>query len=149
MKNRNPLLVILLPLVTFGIYMLYWFVKTKGEMNKLGASIPTAWLIIVPFVNIWWMWKYSEGADKVTNGQMSAVLAFVLLFLIGPIGAGIIQLEFNKLGVEAPVVADSAAAAAPEVSADAPEVPAGVETPASDDSQTPTTQPPAPKNLVQ
>ena len=51
MKNRNPIAVALLPLITFGIYSLYWQVKTKGEMNSLGADIPTAWLIVIPLVN--------------------------------------------------------------------------------------------------
>ena len=51
MKNRNPILVILLALITFGIYSLVWFVKTKNEMNTKGATIPTAWLIIIPLVN--------------------------------------------------------------------------------------------------
>ena len=62
----------------------------------MGATIPTAWLIIVPFVNIYWLWKYSEGVEKVTNGALTGVLAFVLQFLLGTIGAAILQNEFNK-----------------------------------------------------
>jgi len=42
MKNRNVIAVVLLPFVTFGIYGIYWFVKTKGELNQNGADIPTA-----------------------------------------------------------------------------------------------------------
>ncbi len=98
MKNRNPLAVFFLPFVTFGIYMLYWLVKTKGEMSSRGADIPTAWLVIVPLVNIWWFWKYSEGVEKTTSGKMSGVLAFILLWLLGSIGAAIIQDGFNKVG---------------------------------------------------
>lgn len=98
MKNRNPLAVFFLPFVTFGIYMLYWLVKTKGEMNGRGADIPTAWLVIVPLVNIWWLWKYSEGVEKTTSGKMSGVLAFILLWLLGSIGAAIVQNSFNEVG---------------------------------------------------
>ncbi len=97
MKQRSPIAVFLLPFITFGIYSLVWMVKTKGEMNTKGAEIPTAWLIIVPLVNIWWMWKYSEGVEKVTNAKMSGVLAFILLFLLGMIGQAIIQDSFNKI----------------------------------------------------
>ena len=97
MKQRSPIAVFFLTLLTFGIYGIVWQVKTKNEMNKLGAEIPTAWLIIVPFVSIYWLWKYSEGVEKVTNGSLSAVLAFVLQFLLGIIGASIIQNDFNKL----------------------------------------------------
>lgn len=98
MKNRNPFVVILLTMITFGIYGIVWEVKTKNEINRLGASIPTAWLIIVPIANIWWLWKYCEGVEKTTSGNTSGVLAFVLLFLLGAVGMAIIQYEFNKVG---------------------------------------------------
>lgn len=100
MKKRNPLAVFLLPFVTFGIYALYWLVVTKGELNGKGAKIPTAWLIIIPLVNIYWLWKYCEGVDQVTEGKMSGVLAFILLWLLGSIGSAIIQDSFNKVGGE-------------------------------------------------
>lgn len=124
MKKRNPIAVALLPFVTFGIYGLYWQVKTKGEMNSLGATIPTAWLIIIPFVNIWWLWKYSEGVEHVTGGKLNGVLSFILLWLLGCIGAAIVQDSFNNnLAVSGPV--DSPDNAAPVVPAEsaAPVVP--------------------------
>jgi hypothetical protein len=96
MQKRNPIAVAAFALLTFGIYGIYWEVKTKGEMNNLGAQIPTAWLIIVPFVNIWWMWKYCEGVDHVTNGKYSTVLSFLLLWLTGMIGMAILQDGFNN-----------------------------------------------------
>jgi hypothetical protein len=98
-KNRNPIAVALLTLVTLGIYGIYWFVKTKGEMNARGAEIPTAWLLIVPFVNIWWLWKYSEGVAKVTNDKLPVVLGFVLLLLLDLIGMAVIQHYFNHESV--------------------------------------------------
>ena len=98
MKNRNPFAVFFLPFITFGIYSLVWEVKTKNEMKVFGADIPTAWLLIIPIVNWYWVWKYSQGVEKVTGGQTSGILAFVLLFLLGTIGMAIIQSEFNKIG---------------------------------------------------
>lgn len=103
MRNRNPIAVLLLPLVTFGIYALYWEVSTKNEMNKLGADIPTAWLLIVPFVNWWWLWKYSQGVEKVTAGKLNGLLTFLLFIVIGSIGAAIVQSSFNE--VTGPVAA--------------------------------------------
>ena len=97
MKQRNPIAVFLLPFITLGIYSWYWLVKTKGEMNKLGESIPTAWIWLIPFVGvIWWLWKYSEGVERVTNEKLGGILSFVLLFLLGNIGNAIIQDTFNK-----------------------------------------------------
>ena len=101
MENRSPIGVIVLTLVTCGIYGIVWLVKTKGEMVALGAEIPTAWLLIVPFANLYWYWKYSQGVEKVTDGKMGGVIAFILLVLLGFIGAGIIQDSFNKIGTTA------------------------------------------------
>jgi hypothetical protein len=106
MRDRNIVVMVLLTLVTFGIYSIYWQVSTKIEMNKLGAKIPTAWLMIIPIVNIWWLYKYSEGVEQVTNNNLSTVMSFVLLFLVGFIGALIIQDAFNKSSSSSPAVAN-------------------------------------------
>ena len=97
MKHRGPIAVFFLAFFTLGIYGIVWQVKTKGEMNRLGAKIPTAWLIIVPFVSIWWLWKYSEGVELVTKKEMSTVIAFILLALLGVIGMASVQNEFNSI----------------------------------------------------
>lgn len=97
MRNRSLGKMILLYIVTFGIYSLYWSVSTKNEMNKLGANVPTAWLLIVPFVSIYWLWKYSEAVEQTTHSKISTPLAFVIEAFVGPIGDLVIQSEFNKL----------------------------------------------------
>ena len=106
MTKRNPIAVILLTLVTFGIYGIYWLVKTKGEMNARGAEIPTALLIIVPLVNFWWYWKYSQGVEKVTGNKLNGLLVFVGFVAVGFIMSAIVQDSFNN-------VADVAATMAP------------------------------------
>ncbi len=97
MQHRDPIMVILLSIITLGIYSLFWYVVTKNEMNTKGAQIPTAWLIIIPFVNIWWYWKFCEGVELVTNKGMGVAVAFLLLWLLGTIGEAIIQNELNKV----------------------------------------------------
>ena len=47
MKRRSPIAVLLLGVFTAGIYMLFWLVKTKGEMNSKGEKIPTAWIWLI------------------------------------------------------------------------------------------------------
>ena len=91
-------MVAVLSIVTLGIYAIVWFVKTKGEMNAKGAEIPTAWLLIIPFANIWWLWKYSQGVEKVTDNQLSTAVAFILLWILSIIGQAIVQDAFNKVG---------------------------------------------------
>jgi len=95
-NKRSVVAVIILSIVTLGIYALIWQVKTKNEFVRAGADIPTAWLIIVPIANIYWMWKWSGGVEHVTGGKMSQVIAFIVLWLLGLIGMAIIQAELNK-----------------------------------------------------
>lgn len=97
MKQRSPLAVFFLSLITLGIYAIVWEVKTKNELNSRGADIPTAWLIIIPFANLWWAWKYAEGVEKVTSGKISAVMTLILVVLLGIVGFAILQSEYNKL----------------------------------------------------
>lgn len=121
MQKRNPIAVVIFSLITLGIYSIYWMVKTKGEMNAKGAQIPTAWLIIVPFVNIWWLWKYSEGVDLVTNRQLTTVISFILLLVLDLIGLGIVQYYFNEQS--APTIPDAPLPPAPEETPTPPAAP--------------------------
>ena len=95
-KKRNCILVILLSIVTCGIYTLYWMISTKNEMVELGADIPTAWLIIIPIADIYFMWKYSQGVDNISNGAMSGVLVFILWIVFFPAAMFVTQTELNK-----------------------------------------------------
>ena len=97
MKKRQPLAVFFLPIITLGIYSLVWYVSTKEEMKARGAVIPTAWLLIIPIANIYWLWQYSVGVNKVTNGYSSTGGTFALLLFLGVIGMAITQSSFNKV----------------------------------------------------
>lgn len=80
MKQRSPVAVILLPFVTFGIYSIYWLVSTKIEMTKLGAKIPTAWLIFGGIGNI----RRVSIASLTAKSQMSWPLyCYFYLGLLG------------------------------------------------------------------
>ncbi len=104
MKNRNPLTVFLLTILTGGIYGWYWFIKTKDEMNQLGEKIPTAWIWLIPLIgNFWWLWKYAQGVEHVSKNELNMFLTLLALYLLGPIGMAIVQEAFNRTGV--PVVA--------------------------------------------
>jgi hypothetical protein len=97
MTRRSVISVLILSLVTFGIYSLFWLVATKEELKKQGAVIPTAWLLIIPIANLYWMWKYSEGVEHVSRGRLVAPISFILLFCTGVIAQLVLQAEFNKL----------------------------------------------------
>src|SRR5262245_49790393 len=96
-KHRSPVAIIILTIVTFGIYGLYWFVKTKGEINSLGAQIPTALLIIVPIANIYFVYKYSEGFATYVMKDKNTILWFLLYLVVAPVAMILVQIELNKL----------------------------------------------------
>ncbi len=96
-KKRNIVLVYLFIFITLGIYAIYWSVATKNEMNRLGASIPTPWLCIIPFVGIYWTYKYCEGFSTIVKKDNNTVLWFLLYLFVGIIMPGIIQSELNKI----------------------------------------------------
>ena len=97
MTKRSVLTVIILTFITCGLYLLYWFVKTKDEMVARGADVPTGWLLIIPIASIYWKWKWSQGVERVTHGRSSAAVTFVLVYLLNVIGMAIVQSMFNDL----------------------------------------------------
>ncbi len=88
MKKRNPFVVALLGLVTLGIYTIVWYVKTKGELVERGGEIPTAWLMIVPIANIYWLYQYFRAAEKVTAGRVKGLAFFMIIMILTAIDSG-------------------------------------------------------------
>ena len=64
LSRRSLIKVYVFGIITLGIYFIFWLIKTKNEMNSLGAEIPTAWLLIIPIANIYWLYRYAEGFSK-------------------------------------------------------------------------------------
>ena len=95
--KRDIVVVYLLTIITFGIYGIYWEVKTKEEINSLGADIPTAWLLIVPIANIYWLYKYAEGFSTKVKKDNNGILWFIVFWLITIIMPAVVQTELNKL----------------------------------------------------
>jgi hypothetical protein len=96
MKKRSIVAVLLLAMFTFGIYPLIWHVNTKSEMVSAGADIPTAWLLIVPIANLYWIWKWCGGIEHVSRGKMSAPVAFLVHLCLPVLGMAILQDTLNK-----------------------------------------------------
>lgn len=84
-------------IITLGIYAIYWAVSTKNDINSLGAKIPTAWLLIIPIANLYWMYKYCEGFSERVKKDDNAVLWFILSVFVGIIMPAIVQSELNSL----------------------------------------------------
>ena len=97
MTKRSAVAVVLLSIFTFGIYRIFWLGNTKDEMNARGADVPTFRICFIPFVALYWFYRYGKGVEHVTGGRQSAGVAFLMLWLLGPIGYAILQDEFNRV----------------------------------------------------
>ncbi|MFW6104735.1 MAG: DUF4234 domain-containing protein [Candidatus Bipolaricaulota bacterium] len=96
-QRRNIFLVYLFTLITFGIYGIYWWISTKNEINQLGASIPTGWLLVIPIANLYWIYRYCEGFAKYVKEDDNTILWFILYIFAGIIMPAIVQSELNKM----------------------------------------------------
>lgn len=96
-KRRGLFMIYFLTFITIGIYHLYWLVKTKEEINSMGADIPTGWLLIIPIANIWWIWRYSECFSKFIKKDNNEILWFILWMIMPIIIPAIVQSELNKI----------------------------------------------------
>ena len=82
MVKRNLFLVWLLTSLTQGLYTLFWYVKTKREMTNLGENIRPAWMLIIPVVNWYWLWNYSQAVSKVINQKLRPITVYKILISI-------------------------------------------------------------------
>lgn len=81
-----------------SVYYLSWLATTGRVLRQeADKSLPTAWLLLIPFANYYWIWRYSAAAEKYLPGKRQGVTIFLMLFLFGPIGAGILQDYYNKM----------------------------------------------------
>ncbi len=65
--------------------------------NSLSTESTAANAKRLLFANIYWLWRWSQGVEKVTQGALSAVSALLLSWFLSAIGGVIIQSYFNKV----------------------------------------------------
>lgn len=97
MTSKPVLRVILLTLVTLGIYHFVWLYQSKAQLNARGAQVPSLIWVFVPFANIWWFWRYGKGLELVSGGRLDAIATFVFLLVLDTVGIFVLQAQFNRL----------------------------------------------------
>ncbi len=102
-----PVAVTLIVVLIGAGYTVYWLIHTAHALRRLtDKKIPPAILLVIPFANLWWLWRYSVAAEAYTKGKVQGALGFVLLVLLEPIGPGILQDYYNKVTHDAAQPAD-------------------------------------------
>ncbi|HET8709031.1 MAG TPA: DUF4234 domain-containing protein [Candidatus Saccharimonadales bacterium] len=88
MKKRSVGLVIVLSIITLGIYTLFWLFDTKEEMNARGAKIPPLKLLFLPLLGLAAIILLELIANGV-DGQESSRKSFnIMAALVGVFSIG-------------------------------------------------------------
>ena len=106
-RHRSPVVVVILSIITFGIYYLYWYYSVNSEMRRYRPSIevsPGIALLsqFVPIAN--WISAYNtagrlltlEEAEPVPHG-ISPGIALLLHILLGIAYPFYVQDHLNRL----------------------------------------------------
>lgn len=98
LERRSIGLTYVFIILTFGIYYYYFLYKTKKEMNEeFNGNIPTFWYMIIPIVNIYWLYRYAECFSLKVRGEDDAALSFIIIWFLGIIiTPWWVQSELNK-----------------------------------------------------
>jgi hypothetical protein len=103
MFEKSPISVLILSMITFGLYGLIWLFKTSEEMKNRGVELPSIILVFIPIANFFYMWKFYEGVEKLSNGELKGATLFIFS-LLGPLGLVAFwqtQTSFNKIAGQA------------------------------------------------
>jgi hypothetical protein len=112
-KIRNPFLVFVWSLVTFGIYYVVWYYKVNRELRDAAGidvspgiallAVTLGWLVLVPpFVSWYRTFDRIVTAQRAAGvtGEASPILGFVLFVLavfLVPVEVVYAQDELNKV----------------------------------------------------
>jgi TRAP-type uncharacterized transport system fused permease subunit len=91
---------VLLVIVTFGIYVLYWFYQTSQELkivSKDEEASPTLWtiLLFVPFGALYSYFKFAELYSKVGTEKINKWIIYILWFCFSPAVWFLVQRDLN------------------------------------------------------
>ena len=106
MKNRSVVAVVLLSIITCGIYSLYWYYVMAEDMNNADKTKPDLTNFIVAILltiitcgiyGIYWQFRFYEKSDAVTK-KSNLIIYFILsLFGFSIISNALLQSDINEI----------------------------------------------------
>jgi len=105
-EKRSLIQTIALTVCTLGLYLIYWVVTTKRELNKAGGHVPNAILMIIPLANLYFWYRYAQSYAAIVkrNNHRSETMAYFLVALmpslasftgLGRIFSGVLSHSFD------------------------------------------------------
>lgn len=101
-KYRNMFLQPILVIITLGIYGIYWFHVTLGELQRANNRGPEAghwkWTIFfcIPLIDFFSFWRYAGEYSYFVRDKYPRALIFVLWILFFPAVWFMVQLDLNR-----------------------------------------------------
>ncbi len=84
--KRSLLKTTLLTFCTFGLYDLYYLIVTSKELNKVGGHVSSAWLLLVPVLNLYFVYRYAQSYAAIVKKDHSASETILYcLIILSPI----------------------------------------------------------------
>lgn len=104
-KRRNMWVQVLLAIVTLGIYTIYWFHVTLGELyrangNEEGSGCLWTILYVIPIAQLFAYWHQSYEYDKFINGKYPGIAIFILWIIFPPVVWFLVQRDLNAAAGE-------------------------------------------------
>jgi hypothetical protein len=109
--KRNPIVVLVLSLITLGIYFFYWYYKINDELRRFEhddsispvrslMAMLFGWIIIVPpFIAIWNTANHIQTAEQRVGvpQQLEPVLVLVFQFVLSLVNPPYMQDHLNRI----------------------------------------------------
>lgn len=89
MQTRSLLQMVLLTIITLGIYQIYWLYKTREEMVQKGLQIPNILILFAPYIALGGMFVLLFIQNFVfssVDGGGAPTQLGLIVFLIGALG---------------------------------------------------------------
>ncbi|MBR4495576.1 MAG: DUF4234 domain-containing protein [Acholeplasmatales bacterium] len=106
MKNRSVLAVVLLSIITCGIYEIYWYYVMTEDINRADSTKPSVTNAIVAVLLgiitcgiylIYWQYRFYEKSDAVTK-KSNVIVYFILAFFgFSIISNALLQSDINQI----------------------------------------------------
>ena len=99
-KYRNMVVQVVLAIVTFGIYIIYWYYVTLDELHKANANAEGAgmwtFLSIIPFVQVFAYWHHSFEYAAFVDNKYPGIAIFILWIVFNPAVWFLVQSDLNQ-----------------------------------------------------
>ena len=100
-KYRNMVMQVILAIIILGIYTIYWFHVTLGELYKANGRVDEKrwlWTIlyIIPIAQFFAYWHQSEQYAQFVSNKYPGIAIFILWIVFAPVVWSLVQTDLNR-----------------------------------------------------